>query len=230
MAKKPIGSRSGRMAPKPKAAKKSTIIRLKSQPPTPTGVKKPAKTDAQKKSKKAINKAGKQVRQAPVPLVRTFVRQLRIERAGVAFPTVIRNVPYEPQIVNSFDVRLLRYRGGRILLPAMGKQEGKYERYHKGIGASTKTVDAKGSREWKQVIFARDHNYQGPLHKCPQIVLHCQCQDFVFGGWEYALWFHGGAQIINGNGEKPTKNNTALKPGCCKHLFVVYHKLKAEGL
>lgn len=232
MAKKMTGSRAGRTATKPKARKKSTLVRLKANPPlVGKGASKPPKTDAQKNSKKKLNKSAQKVRQTPEPLVRTMLRPVRFEKPGVSFPTIIRNTPPVPQIANSEFVHLKQRRDGRIRLPVtFGPQAGKYDRYHKGVSSQTRTIDDDGIREWKQIIYARDHNYDGRLHTCPQVVVHCQCQDYYLGGWEYALWFHGASAIINGNGNPAVKKNPTNKPGACKHIYIVYRHLKANNI
>ena len=228
---KKMSARAGKTATKPKAAKKSTILRMSAKPPVGKGIPKPPKTAAQKNSKKVINKVKQQKRPTP-PIERTVLRPARYERPGVSFPTIIRNTNPVPQIENSEFVRIRQQpREGLIRLPVtFGPQTGKYDRYYRGYRTYTRTIAGKGIRDWNQIIYARDHNYKGKIHTCPQIVVHCQCQDFVFGGWEYALWKHGAAQIIGGNGNAPTKNNTALKPGACKHIYIAYRELKKLGL
>lgn len=50
------------------------------------------------------------------------------------------------------------------------------------------------------------------------VEVSCTCSDFVFGGWEYALFKKGAAKIIYGNGEPPKIKNPTMLPGACKHL------------
>lgn len=48
-----------------------------------------------------------------------------------------------------------------------------------------------------------------------KVRLSCSCPDFVYAGWEYALWKKGSAELIYGNGEPPVEKNPRLRPGCC---------------
>jgi hypothetical protein len=50
------------------------------------------------------------------------------------------------------------------------------------------------------------------------VEVSCSCGDFVFKGWEYALFKQGAAKILYGNGEKPKITNPKLIPGSCKHI------------
>lgn len=60
-----------------------------------------------------------------------------------------------------------------------------------------------------------------PLYKQQRVQLSCPCEAFVFYGAEYALWYHGAAQIKYGNGQPPIHRNPHLVPFMCKHLYKV---------
>ncbi len=55
------------------------------------------------------------------------------------------------------------------------------------------------------------------------VKLSCSCPDFTFHGYEYNLYRRGAADIIYGNGERPTVNNYGV--GCCKHLVMLINEL-----
>ena len=69
------------------------------------------------------------------------------------------------------------------------------------------------------------------FRKNKKVKISCSCPDFVYAGWEWALWKRGSADIIYGNGEPPDITNPGgLVTGCCKHLAALWFFLQSKKL
>ncbi len=89
------------------------------------------------------------------------------------------------------------------------------------INASTITsIPGQIPRRHYQQISPKNPVYRGDLYICPAIKISCECPRFLYF-WEYALWYHGAADIIYSNGEPPIDTNPQLRPSACKHLLTL---------
>ncbi len=111
------------------------------------------------------------------------------------------------------------------------------EGHDKGTGGpvvrakTTSLRDAKGKRRDKPPTYTtevRGLDSGKPLSR-QYVEVACSCEDFVFGGWEYALNKRGAAQIRYGNGEPPVEKNPRLVPGACKHLIRLFDYILRSG-
>lgn len=126
-------------------------------------------------------------------------------------------VSVEPDLVNARYVRLLGY---------------KHVIYKDRLSIFTKTITTipgEKPRKHFQLVYPRNRNYNGPLYKCPRIVVTCDCKRFLFM-WEWALWNQGAAEIIHSNGKPPYQKNPNFLPSGCKHLLVVLNAVKRHKL
>jgi len=172
-------------------------------------INKPQTTKAAKNLKKSLSKSKKIITIRPKALTNKVLRKLQMNKPGMSFKRIYSLSPPKPDHYNANMVRFIKNSSGRVKL-ADGS-------YRKGEATMTRTQDDKKGevRKWRQVVYARDENYSGPLHKCPQIVLRCECPRHMFM-WEHALWNIGAAEIMEpSTGETPQKHNIPLKPGCC---------------
>jgi len=64
------------------------------------------------------------------------------------------------------------------------------------------------------------------------VILDCDCEDFVFGGCEYSLAWHGAAYIRRGNGKAPVVNFPNWKRDyiACKHCLRALIEYKKKYL
>ncbi len=77
-------------------------------------------------------------------------------------------------------------------------------------------IPGENQRLHRMQWYARDHNYSGPLYKCPAIMFSCDCKYWLYF-CEYAWWSKGLAEIIYSNGEYPVTTNPGRRIYCCKH-------------
>lgn len=89
--------------------------------------------------------------------------------------------------------------------------------------ARTRTPEQLGGRVVMQ-NYTTMLDFRGPRYA----KVSCSCPDFVYT-WEWALWKHGNADIVFGNGEPPDSRNPAHLPGCCKHLVALINRMVKEG-
>lgn len=167
----------------------------------------------------------------PQNFQRRVLVNLRQEKPGLAFKKIIENVLPEPDERNSKWVYFRTGKKGVISIKNSGEV---IKSKHKAVKSATVTEytphydPEPPPRVHHQVVWARNPNYVGPLWKCPNVVVHCDCSRHTFK-WEYALWHHGSAQIINGNGKPPVKTNPRMVPATCKHILQVFHRLRMEN-
>lgn len=183
--------------------------------------KRPFMTRAAKrsKSKRPHGNAG----QIRVPSIRSrpVVLPLKERAQGLSLDGVVKLMPYRPDIFNAHNVfTVTSFRGKQY--PKLGKlpQTG-----NKAVSYVTVTKDDKGTRYHRQLLYARDPNYEGRLVDCPAVVFSCDCERFKYF-WEYALWRKGAAEVIFGNGEPPNITNPRMRNAVCKHIFRVRKGLR----
>lgn len=129
---------------------------------------------------------------------------------------ILSYAPHEPDVMNARNVSIRRLVAGR----ARGERP--------TIATTTQTrIPGQTPREHQQTVQSRDPEYRGALTACPAVLVSCACPRFTFY-WEYALYSHGAAEIIHGNGQPPHENNPDLIPAVCKHLVRVLTTLRKE--
>lgn len=133
--------------------------------------KRPFMTRAAKrsKSKRPHGNAG----QVRVPSIRSrpVVLPLKERAKGLSLDGVVKLMPYRPDIFNANNVfTVTSFRGKQY--PKLGKLPGTG---NKAVSYVTVTKDDKGTRYHRQLLYARDPNYEGRLVDCPAVVFSCDC-------------------------------------------------------
>lgn len=84
-------------------------------------------------------------------------------------------------------------------------------------------------RTHKQVVWSKDPLYDGTLSDCKDVMLTCNCWDFLFT-WEHVLNKEGCTEILQSNGEPPNERNPGMRIGMCKHCIIVANYILSKNL
>ncbi len=143
------------------------------------------------------------------------------QRDGLSMTEIMRGMPLDPDIRNAKHVSL--YRG-------VSSGYGPRARTAPKVAVRTVTsIPGESPRAHVVTVTARDPDYRGKLTRSPAVKVSCTCERFKFM-WEYALHYHGAADIVHSNGEPPVEKNPRLAGGACKHAYRAFQYIRRNGL